>query len=89
MSTYVLSSHAQIAHRGNHRRPASGGMVLTRWLATLAAFIITATALSSGLLLLSGQGVDLRAAGPALTLICLAGVGYVMMLWVFHHLKFA
>lgn len=88
MSTYVLSEHTRTTWRGGHRMPARQAYPRTtqatslagRWAAAFLAFVVGATALSAGFLLLTGQGIDLAAVAPALALIALASVAYVLMI---------
>lgn len=97
MTTYVLSEHVRNTYRAGHRmsavqahpRIAAATRSASNWSAILLAFVLAATALSGGFLLLTGQGISLLATAPALLLLTLAGALYTLMLFIFFQLKFS
>jgi heme/copper-type cytochrome/quinol oxidase subunit 4 len=96
MTTYVLSEHVRNTYQATHRmsagqahpRAAHAARSASRWLGVLVAFVLAATALSAGFLLLTGQGISLMTTAPALLLLSLAGMLYTLMLFLFFSLKF-
>lgn len=80
MSTYVNSQYAAKTGQGRHeRRRRINTDVLLQIGAMLAAFCVSAAALSGGMVLLNQAGVSVVAMAPAATLLFASGVAFLLM----------
>lgn len=84
MSTIYTSSfsHGVAAGQGRHRDAASMRAFRQRWMATVAAFIVAAVALSSGVTLLTETGMAHELLIPIATLLFVSGAAFVIMITV-------
>ena len=80
MTMYVNSTYAMKTGQGRHRgRRMPSFDTVIRALAVVAAFTVSAVALSGGMVLLSQAGVSLLAVAPAVALVFASGASFVLM----------